>query len=404
MVQDAIIIGGGPSGAQFAYQASKRGYSTLLIESKSLGRYKCCGGGISTRFLKTYEIPQKLIERKITNFLMVSPSKEKTKIDFGKVVGVTVYRTSFNKWLIERAGDAGSEVKLGVGAKGIRFLKDSVEVKLTNGQVHRSKLLVGAFGMSPAMFYQLKTKMPESVIGMQVELSMQEKQIDQSIGNSLEFYFDPAYTNLGYVWIFPKKEGVSVGMVANLTKTRKKEILFSFVRNHPLASKKLHNSKPRFFDGRDFHSALIPNAPAETTYGNRYLLLGDAAGLVDPTTWEGIFYAFRSADIATEVLDKIYDKSDFSSKVLAAYQMRLKKIFGKELRYARKIQDRVYGNNMGKLWTLLISELNRNESLRLTVKKQLSKEMSVAGLVKSLPVLTKLRLLSKYRNTRKTSS
>jgi len=395
---DTIIIGGGASGAHFAYQSAKSGYSTLLVESKPPGRYKCCAGGISNRFLETYDIPSKVIERKITGFLMVSPVREKVEIDFERVVGVTVYRTQFDKWLLERAENAGAELASGVEAKNIHFLRDAVEVKLSDDQVYRSKLLVGAFGMSPTMFHQLQTKMPESVVGLQMELSMSEEDIDKLIGSKLEFYFDPSYTNLGYIWIFPKREGVSVGLVTSLERERKRDALINFIRNHPEASKKLEKSKLRIFDGRGFHSALIPNGPLEKTYGNRYLLLGDAAGFIDPTTWEGIYYSFRSADIAIEVLNEIYNESDFSSKAIGSYQARWKAAFGKEIRYATKIRDIVYGENMKNLWSFLISELNTNESLRRTVKEQLSKEMSVTMMVKRIPILTKLLLLLKYRS------
>jgi len=396
-MQDAIVIGGGPAGAHFAYQASKKGYSISLIESKSIGRYKCCAGGISKRFLKTYEIPPRLVERKITSFQLISPTGEKAEMDFEHPVGVTVYRTSFDNWLIERAIDAGSEVSFGVGAKKIHFLKDCTEIELSDGKILRSKLLVGAFGMAPAMFRELQIKMPEFLIGVQFERSMSQTQIDQLIGNRCEFYYDPVYSNRGYVWVFPKREGVSVGLVTGSLEKRKRDTIFNFIRNHPQASRELQTSGPRLFDGSDFHSAMIPNKPLNVTYGNRFLLLGDAAGLVDQTNWEGIFFAFRSADIAFEVFEKNYDKADFSLRGLSAYQRGWKEVFGEELSYGRKTQSRFYGENMRRVWTLFVSELNRDESLKALFKEQLSMGMPVVTAVKKIPLLTKFRLFSKSR-------
>ncbi len=394
---DAIVIGGGPAGAHFAYQASRKGYSVSLVESKALGRYKCCAGGISKRFLKICEVPPKLVERKIKSFHMISPTGEKTEIDFEEPVGVTVYRTSFDKWLVERAIDVGTEATFEVGARKIRFLSDYVETELSDGKILRSKLLVGAFGMAPAMFRELQIKMPEFLMGVQVELSMSESQVDRSIGNRTEFYYDPVYSNRGYVWVFPKREGVSVGLVTGSLDKGKREVVFDFIRNHPIASKELINCSPRLFDGSDFHCAMIPNSPLKVTYGNRYLLLGDAAGLVDQTNWEGIFFAFKSADIAVETLEKNYDKSDFSLNALSAYQKGWKMIFGEELSYGKKTQNRFYGENMKRVWTLFISELNRDESLKALFKEQLFNGMPVAMTVKKIPLLTKLRLFSKSR-------
>ena len=293
-MQDVVVIGGGPAGAHFARQAVKRGYTVSIVEQKPLGRYKCCGGGISARFLEAYSIPEKVIERGITSFLMISPTGEKTELDFGRRVGVTVYRSIFDKWLLEDAQDAGSDFILGEKPKQLHFEKDYVELKLSNEQVIRAKLLIGAFGLDPEMYQMLGIQMPDFMMGSQIELAMLEEQIDRSIGNRLEFYFDPTYTDHGYVWVFPKREGVSVGMVTTPSERLKREKVFSFVRNHPIASKELENSSPRLFDGRDFHSAMIPNSLLETTYGNNYVLLGDSAGFMSILQRGKVFFLLSS--------------------------------------------------------------------------------------------------------------
>jgi flavin-dependent dehydrogenase len=130
------------------------------------------------------------------------------------------------------------------------------------------------------------------------------------------------------------------------------------------------------------------------------MLLGDAAGLIDPTTWEGIYFAFKSADIALEAFESSYSKATFSSEALGSYQADWKRKFGKELEHAHSIQRRVYGERMGKLWKLIIHELNSDDKLRRLVTDELSKDMSIANMVEKIPLTTKLRLAAKYSRER----
>ena len=401
MQYDVIVLGGGPAGSNFAYQSAKLGFSTLLIEKRPFAHYKCCAGAIPRELFERYLLPTNIIERDVKGLLLVSPEQEQVKIDYDKVMGATTYRVELDKWLEKRAEDAGTRILFERRAKSIKFSDDGVEVKLSDSQTLRSKVLVGASGTDQGLYQQLGIQRPDLAIGLQIELSMEPNEIENMIGNRLEFYIDQHYAREGYLWIFPKNEGVSVGLVDSLKSGTRRASLEAFINGHPIASKKLKKARPRLFEGRYFHSAMIPNGPLKRTFGERYLLVGDAAGLVEPTTWQGIYYAMRSGDLASEAFREAFDKSDFSIQSLSSYQFKWQRLFGKTFSEGMKIKQLVYGEKMAKIWSVIISELIRDNELKELVRIQLIKEMSLTGLLNQIPLRKKLGLLYKYKTKSK---
>lgn len=389
---DAVVIGGGPSGAHFAVQAAKKGYKVAIVEKGVLGRSKCCAGGLSARFLAEYKVPAKLVEREIRSFVMVSPTGEKTELTFNKTSGVTVNRAPFDRWLLEEALDCGCTGYVGANAERIKIQKSQVEVELSGSSVC-AKVAIGAFGMSPLLLRQIGLETPEFTLGLQTEISAPQTEIDTIAGDALEFHFNPKYSQAGYTWIFPKKEKVALGVATAPPQKQKVAPLQSFVSDYVTAHPGLKQYLP---DKLNIGCAMLPNYPLKKTFGDRFMLLGDAAGLIEPTTWEGIYFAFKSADLALGVFGEKFDEEDFSEEALGMYQQQWRALFGKELDHARSIQQRVYGARMGKLWTLIIHELNHDQALKQLVTDELSRDMSIANMVDKVPLKTKLRLIAKY--------
>jgi geranylgeranyl reductase family protein len=394
---DVLVIGAGPSGAHFAAQAAKKGYSVALIEKGQLGRAKCCAGGLSGRFLSQYSVPPKLVEREIRRFVMVSPSGERAELLFDKTSGITVNRADFDRWLVEQANDCGCDTRFGAAAKKVAFHSDGVDVTVDSGEVLRGKVLIGAFGMAPQMFRMLGLQTPKFSLGLQAEIALPETETDSDVNDQIEFYFNPKYSKAGYSWVFPKKQSAAIGLVTDPLSSQKTEALHSFIKDYTAEHPNFTEHLPAHMR---FGCAMLPNSPVERMSGNRFMLLGDAAGLIDPTTWEGIYFAFKSADIALEAFESSYSKATFSSEALGSYQADWKRKFGKELEHAHSIQRRVYGERMGKLWKLIIHELNSDDKLRRLVTDELSKDMSIANMVEKIPLTTKLRLAAKYSRER----
>ena len=121
MIYDLIIVGGGPGGATAARFAAERGLSVLLLEAGKGGRYKCCAGGIPVTNDEFSPIPRGVGEREITGGVIVTPKKGPMVFDTSaeKDKGFCMFRTDFDKYLINIAQDAGTEVIYQFRAKEI---------------------------------------------------------------------------------------------------------------------------------------------------------------------------------------------------------------------------------------------------------------------------------------------
>jgi len=333
--------------------------------------------------------PSEVVEREVDGFVMVSSDAELAEFNFGEAVGSTMYRTSFDSWMLGRAEDEGARVLNGRRVEGVRFKEDGVCIKILGGGILKSQMLVGAFGVSSDLYRQIGGQRPGVVIGLQMELGMDEDRVSSLICNRVEYYFNSRYTEFGYVWIFPKRCGVSVGLVDSLRSEGKRERLLRFIRSDPVASKKLQGGRPLPIGGRAFHGALIPNSIVRKTYGERFLLVGDAAGFTHPATSEGIYYALKSGELAAQTMAEAKEKEDFSSRCLRDYENRWKNCFGAELHDGKLTQERVYGKGMDQKWNLLVSEFKKNNRLRSIVLK----EHSLEPALEKLPLWLKIRIL-----------
>lgn len=395
MFFDVIVIRGGPAGSNCAYNAAKHGLSVALVESRELGGYKTDAGGLSNRALNLVNPKLSVIERRIDSFRLVSPTCAQVFMNCGNSKGATIYRTKFDQYMMERARKTGATLLSGSRAERIVFEENNAIMQLKNGTKYTTSCVVGAFGISSRLYRDLGIKRPEAVMGVELELSMDRELIDKLVGNTLEFYFGSCYTSFGYSWIFPKRDGLSVGLVDCIRSKNKKERLLKFVKEHPIASEKLRDAKPRLFDGQSLHAALIPNCPAEKTSGDRFLLVGDAAGFADPVTREGMYFALKSGELAARTVINAHESADFSSTMLSNYDITWKKMFSNDFDSGKKLQNLLYGLKSDKRWELIISLLNDDENLRRLAGKDLAETMSVSRFLKMLPWTTKLRLFTK---------
>ena len=193
----------------------------------------------------------------------------------------------------------------------------------------------------------------------------------------------------GYFWIFPSSQGLvnaGFGMMQNQVVRRKENLIHVFselIASHPLLA-------PRFIHAKAIGKAEAHALPLGTykfnRSGNRYLLLGDAAFLVDPFSGEGVGNAMASGEIAASILEKCFGVNDFSASALQAYDARIKRRFSQEFR-TTSIMQKLAGSAW--LFNLVVDKAGKNQELRelLTamftneaVKKKLTRPGFYAGL------------------------
>jgi len=282
---EVLVIGGGPSGANAARYLALGGKDVVLIE-KNLAFEKPCGGGLFIKAFDEFDIPKELIKKEVTTIEIVSPNLEKTSVDISNFPLGVVHRQEFDAKLRQMASEAGAKV---VEAKiySVVSKKDSViaYARKPDGrsiEIH-SQYLIAADGVNSLIRRRMLNETPSRVLTYYADLKNQETQ-------ACQFWFGDDISPKHYAWIFPHHNGVNVGLVAN-DKHRMRQFYQRFFEK---ASIEGEIPKPKGY--------FIPHWKEMTLYKERIFYVGDSASLVLPFTYEGIYYALKSAKLAADAI------------------------------------------------------------------------------------------------------
>jgi geranylgeranyl reductase family protein len=284
------IVGAGPAGSYCAYKLAETGIYPSIFDY-SHPREKPCGGLISGiaqdffPFLKTLPITHS--ER--NSVTLIAPSGKRRIIDLkeGKIIGFS--RLKFDQYLLNMAVNEGADL---IEEKVIGLERKCGWWKVrTQKQAYAVKTLVGADGVN--------SMVRRNIIG---SLSKRDKGICfgyfvKGLENeNITIKFSP--TEEGYMWVIPRGEDTSIGIGSTRIHRyhKLKNELDAFISNFYPQAEKISE-----------WTALIPNVKSVKTLrnpiaGSNWILIGDAAGHVDPITGSGIIYALLDGKLAAEVI------------------------------------------------------------------------------------------------------
>lgn len=317
------ILGGGPAGAFAAERLAAAGLEVNLFDER-LAWEKPCGGGLTYKAYSQYPflIENPTPKRFITETVLSAPPAGEATLQLKDPL-VIYSRYDLNRLLLERAGHAGARIEKAHVAEITRS-GSAWRVRTTTGVADADFCIVatGARNGLREVGTQLKAEDTMSALGYYIP--GEQTRIDIQFLPALE----------GYIWIFPRCGHLSVGICGKgepAGSLRKR--LESFMDERGMS-----------FRGARFYSHLLPSLHANSWQTNRvagegWLAVGDAAGLVDPITGEGLYYALRSADLAARAL-----LSDVSSLAEQVYQYRrsLQKDFAADLEFGSRLAKRVF--------------------------------------------------------------
>lgn len=293
MDYDVVVVGGGPSGATAAHDLALYGHRVALLDRA--GRIKPCGGAIPPRLIADFDIPDAQIVAKITTARMISPTGRKVDIPIENGFVGMVDRENFDEFLRVRAADAGAErftgtyTKIERDAQGTHVIYRDKET----GDTHRltCAVVIGADGArSNVARDEVKggDRIPY-VIAYHEIVEAPEGGTDAYDPDRCDVVYDGRISPDFYGWVFPHGKSASIGMGS-----MDKEVDLKKATADLRALSHLANCKTIRREG-----APIPLKPLDRwDNGRDVVLAGDAAGVVAPSSGEGIYYAMVGGRVA----------------------------------------------------------------------------------------------------------
>ncbi len=382
---DVVIVGAGPAGCTAAYMLSGKGLKIALLEKDTFPRDKICGDAFGADVTKQFHLINEGLTKKLEQFTSRVPSNgvrffspnlkpmdiefavpenkfgggfvarrldfdnfffsevnELPDIDIFQNQQVTDVITSCDKILL-KTSRASFEANIALGADGAQSILNK---RLTDNKVEKKHYCAGV----RRYYANVKGFHP---------------------GNHIELHF---YKELlpGYFWVFPLPNGhanVGLGMLSDEVSRKKinlKEKLNEMIKNNPNLKERFEHAVP--LDNVQGYGLPL-GSKKRAISGERFLLLGDAAGLIDPFTGEGIANAIRSGRIAAGHVLKAFEQASFD----AGFNMQ----YDKEIYYKMWTEFR-FGHSMQMLFrhpriiNFVVKKANKNKSVQTLLSSMLN--------------------------------
>ena len=341
-----IVVGAGPAGSASAHYLAIAGYDVILIDRSKFPRDKICGDFVSP------VAQNELANLGITHSLEFKNANRITKasvyLDSNKLVsrvvpkvqglprfGRVVPRLILDKLILDSARREGAVFLENLKAVGMRVKHRSVELDAegpSGKRTLKARLLIGADG-SNSTIARIVRGQPPSIADRIIAIRGYFTDVEGP-SNQSDLHFNKE-SFPGYCWLFPTSKNqanVGVGVVLDTIPSgnRLKELLNHLISTNTALSKRLKNAK---LLGQIRGWPLTTYNPNQPLVGNRVMLIGDAAGLVNPLNGEGIQYALLSGRWASEVAVSSLIANNLSKETLASYQDTVER----ELRYGMSI-------------------------------------------------------------------
>jgi len=356
----AAVVGAGPGGALLAWRLARDGASVTLFDA-SHPREKPCGGGVTARALDLLPpappddpLPVRLVE----TCRFESGMGEGVEVPLTRPVAVAA-RRELDAWLLRRAVAAGArhvaERVTGVDGRG--------RVRTSAGRADEFDVVAGADGAGSVVRRTMLGPTPKE------RLMMAAGWFARGTAPMVVRFV----TELsGYLWLFPRRDHVGVGICAPLGAVPTRLMLDRLERE-------VARSFPAALEedaGRYAHTIPSPSEDPRSILeiaGPRWALVGDAAALADPITGEGIFFALRSAAVLAETLKETGSP--------AGYPERALEDFGRELNKAATLRSRFYSAGLAQR---MIAYAARSRAIRRVLADLVLGEQGYRGLKRRL--------------------
>jgi geranylgeranyl diphosphate/geranylgeranyl-bacteriochlorophyllide a reductase len=309
---DAVVVGGGPSGATAAWDLARSGRTVLLLDKA--GRVKPCGGAVPPRLMSEFEIPHALLVAQVTSARMIAPSRASVDIPIENGFVGMVDREHFDPWLRARAAAAGADVHVGTfsviersagqspAVVAYRRVSESGEVTLCRVA---ARVVIGADGAVSSVARQEVPRggRPSYVFAYHEIIASPLPAEAAAKATMPAGGFDPTRCDViyqgttspdFYCWVFPHGKTTSVGTGSAIKGFSLKDAVARVRTESGLMDVQTLRRE----------GAPIPLKPLRRwDNGRDVVLAGDAAGVVAPASGEGIYYAMLGGRLAADAAE-----------------------------------------------------------------------------------------------------
>ncbi|SEH02103.1 geranylgeranyl reductase family [Nonomuraea solani] len=330
-IWDVVVVGAGPAGASAARVAAEAGCRVLILERSIIPRYKTCGGGLigGAQAALPAGLPVRVRDVAHSFIFNWEGRKERTLTSSGEQPIQMVFRDELDAALTDVAAGAGAEVRDGTALAGVDD-DGPVSVRTSGGETIRARVLVGADGSASRVARHIGVRCVQTDLALEVEVPVSDRAAARWHGRML-IEWGPLPGSFG--WVFPKGDICTAGVVAARGRG---EATRAYMRDF-LARYELADAEP-LHDTGHLTRCRHPGSPLAR---GRVVVAGDAAGLCDPWSREGISFALRSGVWAGEAAVRIAGAAGDAAagQAGADYARTVTATLGAEMQASRQIMN-----------------------------------------------------------------
>ncbi len=324
------VLGGGPSGAFAAEKLAAAGIQTVVFDEK-LAWEKPCGGGLTWKaysqypFLTEGATPKKVV----TESVLTSQDRVPARLKLNHPI-LIYSRYELNAMLLDRAQAAGAQLERTRVLGADRTTDNRWRIRTKGGTVDADFCIMAAGARNPLKNLGTELTPRDAMTALGYFVPAEREHID------IQFFDGLA----GYIWIFPRCGHLSVGICGKEPAASLRTRLERYMVEQGISKA-----------GATYYGHVLPSLESRAWKENRvagdgWMAVGDAAGLVDPITGEGLYYALRSADLAAQAV---------IGESVGDYPLVLQQDIADDLEFASRLADHFFHGRF--LWGSVVGRM-----------------------------------------------